>query len=433
MELSRGKKILFYGIAICLVWITVECLSWGACRLRYEPLSVLENERADIIAAHEQESQGRPAHTNQKNWNVIHPYLGFVTEGLDRNRKCPDQGFCDQRARTYEDRPFIQSTEDNLIVAVIGGSFAAGVSYGSGPGFLKAQLKQIPIFKDKDIFIYHLAPGGYKQPQQLLKINYFLSLGAEFDLIINIDGFNEIALPGVENLSKGVHPIFPRSWYYYVDSALNPELLALYGKKENYKLAQLHWAKFFSKPFLRFLPSANFLWKFQNNRLASKVKLADVALVEYQENKERKLQYATTGPDYYFRSWNAFYQDLAEIWARGSFLLYNICQGQGIEYFHFLQPNQYVEGSKPMSEKERKTALLSDSKAGNAARRGYPFLVKKGKWLKQKGIPFYDLTMIFSDNSDQLYIDNCCHLNMHGYRLVAKQIAQRIKEHENRL
>ena len=33
---------------------------------------------------------------------------------------------------------------------------------------------------------------GYKQPQQLMAYNYLLSLGAEFDAVINIDGYNVI-------------------------------------------------------------------------------------------------------------------------------------------------------------------------------------------------------------------------------------------------
>ncbi|MCP3901088.1 MAG: hypothetical protein GY707_15395, partial [Desulfobacteraceae bacterium] len=253
-------------------------MAFGLYRFKYGHFSFseLQNKRAIIIAEQEGTStrQNLQKKRKRKNWNVLHPYLGFTTTGNDRNKKCPDQGVCDQRARTYEDFPFTKSSEKNLIVAVIGGSFAHGVSHGSSSGLLENELKKIPRFSNKEIIVYHLSIGGYKQPQQLMKLNYFLSLGAEFDIVINVDGFNEIALPGVENLSKGVHPIFPRSWYYYVDASLNPKLLALYGRRANYIQQQSVWARFFSVPILQYSPMANLLWTFNNFRLSHNIKTA---------------------------------------------------------------------------------------------------------------------------------------------------------------
>ncbi len=419
---------MFYGLILCFLWIFFELLSFTACRIRYGTLSSLQADRQQIIKDYTlySNSQHTPSDGETKKWRTIHPYLGFVTEGIDDSRPCPDSGVCDQRMRTYEDLPFVKSTDDNLIVAIVGGSFAAGVSYGNGRGLVEESLRQIPRFKDKEVIVYKLAPGGYKQPQQLMKINYFLTLGAEFDMVINIDGFNEVAIPGVENLSKKVNPIFPRSWYYLVDSSLNPELLALYGNKENYRLKQFRWASFLEKPFIGIFPSTNLVWKFWNLRLMKNIKMADIKLVEYSESGDRKLQYATTGPDYHYDTWDDFYLQMSEIWARSSLQLASLCRGLGIEYYHFLQPNQYVEGSKPMLEKERKVALLAASKYGKAAAAGYPFLIDKGEWLRQKGVSFFDLTMMFSDTEKQLYIDNCCHLNTPGYGLVIREIARNI-------
>lgn len=428
MEFTFRKKLLFYGILLCFVWIFIEVISFAAYRFRYGTLSFLQGERQEIINKYSNTLKSDNPHAGKKNWNVIHPYLGFVTEGIDNNRKCSETGPCDKRLRTYDDLPFLQSTDKNLIVGVIGGSFAAGVSSNGGGKSIERQFKKIPRFKDKEIVVYHLAPGGYKQPQQLLKINYYLSMGAEFDIVINIDGFNEIALPGVENLTKGVHPVFPRSWYYYVDSSLNPRLLTLYGKKENYKQQQYSWASFFSRPIVNTLPSTNLIWKFQNIRLMRKIKAADVALVEYQESSDRKLRYATTGPDYNFSSWDSFYENMAKIWSRSSYQLFQLCKGLGIEYYHFLQPNQYVKDSKILLEKEKKIAISAKSKYGKAASEGYPHLINQGKWLQEYGVPYYDLTMMFKDNSKQFYIDNCCHLNSPGYNLVIQEIAQSITD-----
>ncbi len=434
MEISLGKKFLFYGIAIGFVWFLIEFMAYGVYCLRTGSFSfsAVQGERKQIELDYENRidpNAEQPGKTG-KNWNVIHPYLGFVTEGVDLDKECPEQGVCDRRSRTYTDSPFIKSTDTNVIVAVIGGSFAHGVSYGTAPNFLARQLSTIPRFSGKNIILYHLAAGGYKQPQPLLKINYFLSLGAEFDLIINVDGFNEVVLPGVENLPKGVHPAFPRSWYYYVDSSLNPLLLALYGERENHRVARVRWARFFSSPLISFLPSANLFWQLNDARFIDKIKKTDVELVGYRGDGERKMQYATTGPDYIFTSWDVFYQDMVEIWARSSLQLYTLCRSQGIEYFHFLQPNQYVAGSKPMLEKEKKIAFSPDSKYGKVASEGYPYLIRQGDWLLEKGVPYYDLTMLFSETSKELYIDDCCHLNMPGYDTVVMAIKTSIENYE---
>jgi hypothetical protein len=53
---------------------------------------------------------------------------------------------------------------------------------------------------------------GWKQPQQPLALSYFLSLGAKYDVVMNLDGFNELALPFLNNLRAGVYPFFPRLW-----------------------------------------------------------------------------------------------------------------------------------------------------------------------------------------------------------------------------
>ena len=41
---------------------------------------------------------------------------------------------------------------------------------------------------------------------------YLLTQGAEFYLILNLDGFNEMTLAMLEGKSKGLHPAYPRGW-----------------------------------------------------------------------------------------------------------------------------------------------------------------------------------------------------------------------------
>ena len=425
--LSLPKRFFFYSLLLVIVYAFAELTSYGAYRLAYGKFSFSQIQALrDTIISPELGTSNSNYGRNRKNWNVIHPYLGFVTEGADPKKICAENTTCDRRARTYDDRPFVKSTNKNVIVGVLGGSFAHGVSTTSN--ILKGALSKVPRFKGKEIILIHMAVGGYKQPQQLMKFNYYLTLGAQFDVIINIDGFNEIAIPGTENLPKGVHPLYPRSWYYFIDGALNEDMLSIYGSRAHAKKQQSQYASFFSLPLLRYSISGNLLWKLANRNAVSKISHADVALIKYRESDANKRRYVATGPDYTVTSSEAYFKDMAEVWARTSKLLYSQCIGLGIDYYHYLQPNQHVKGSKPMSEHEKKIAFSSRSLYGKEATEGYPYLIEQGKTLKAEGFPYYDLTMIFSENSKELYIDNCCHLNMPGYAIVARKIAQTIGE-----
>ena len=53
---------------------------------------------------------------------------------------------------------------------------------------------------------------GYHQPQQVILLSYLLAQGGEFDVFVNIDGFNEIAVGPVLNVPQGAHPLFPMNW-----------------------------------------------------------------------------------------------------------------------------------------------------------------------------------------------------------------------------
>jgi hypothetical protein len=98
-----------------------------------------------------------------------------------------------------------------------------------------------------------------------------------------------------------------------------------------------------------------------------------------------------------------------------------LCDANGIAYAHFLQPNQYVEGAKPMTPRELRL-IANPAFYGTPVRLGYPELQRQGVALAQAGVAFRDLTRIFADVRDEVYADGCCHLNGDGYRRVAREI-----------
>jgi lysophospholipase L1-like esterase len=61
-------------------------------------------------------------------------------------------------------------------------------------------------------------------------------------------------------------------------------------------------------------------------------------------------------------------------------------------------------------------------------REGYPAFSAAGADMKAQGLPFYDLTGIFAEVPDDVYVDNCCHVNAAGNRIIAAAVAGAIVE-----
>jgi hypothetical protein len=94
--------------------------------------------------------------------------------------------------------PIIRARDDQFIIGIFGGS--VGVWFCQvGVERLLSDLQQHRFFQARRLIPLCMAHEGYKQPQQLLVLAYFLSIGQPFDLVINIDGFNEVALSALNN------------------------------------------------------------------------------------------------------------------------------------------------------------------------------------------------------------------------------------------
>jgi hypothetical protein len=122
------------------------------------------------------------------------------------------------------------------------------------------------------------------------------------------------------------------------------------------------------------------------------------------------------------------YEDLARMWKRCSLQMHRLCTAGGMEYYHFLQPNQYLPGSKPMGEEEISVAIRENHPYRTSVEQGYPCLIAQGRDLAARGVHFFDMTMIFENDETPLYDDDCCHLNSRGYNMIASFMAGAILE-----
>ncbi|MEE8411341.1 MAG: hypothetical protein V3S47_02480 [Acidobacteriota bacterium] len=345
----------------------------------------------------------------------LHPYVGFV---VDASR---EPGY--NRFGFWGDEPLHRRSPDKLIVGVVGGSFALGL-VRDAERVLVERLREDSGPDVRQVQLVTIALSGFKQPQQLMAVNYILALGGEFDVVVNVDGFNEVALPFAENVPAGVDPAYPRSWKFYIRRTLSRDEIEQIAsiRIERRRIERLR--TFFASRPLRYSVFALTLWDRIDHRARQRIlrenrKLIDLAAMHDREG--RGLGPRTS------RMNERLFDDFVETWARGSIQLARLCKANGITYVHALQPNQYVAGSKTFTAHERRIAIYDRPfKFRDAVEKGYPLLVRRGDSLRDEGVRFVDLTMMFVNEPRAVYGDNCCHLNELGYRLVAERIAAEV-------
>lgn len=139
-------------------------------------------------------------------------------------------------------------------------------------------------------------------------------------------------------------------------------------------------------------------------------------------------EYRTTGPGNTATDTEGFGKDMVGIWKESSIQMSKLAYANGALYLHFLQPDQYVPGSKPLSEEEKRVAFNNNQPYKKAVELFYPELIKEGSELVKAGVNFTDLTSMFKNDTDTLYIDDCCHVNDAGNSILNQKIVQVIAE-----
>jgi hypothetical protein len=346
---------------------------------------------------------------------MLHPYFGYVVD--PRAPGINPYGF-------FKAPPLTTRTPDRLVIGFFGGSVADQV-FSLGRAALIETLEASPQFAGRKVEVISTALGGYKQPQQLLVLAGLLALGAQFDVVVALDGFNEVD-GAADNVQDGVNPYYPHNWHLHARQALDPAAQALMGQVQTAREQRAALRRRFARPAL--VHSALWLWVWEvlDRRQAAQLNRTMHALDAALAGAQRAPQ--VSGPPLQFADQEAMFTDFVEVWARASLEMHNLCRGQGIEFLQFLQPNQYFEGSKVLNEAERRSAWNPDVAEAGRVAQGYPLLVRRGAELGEQGVDFHDLTMLFAAESETLYSDSCCHYTQRGADMVARAIAQAIIE-----
>jgi hypothetical protein len=356
----------------------------------------------------------------------LHPYFGFVyRQGyLEGTYPTNNYGFLSR-----QDFPFMKRTKDQFIVGLFGGSVATLFSFYEleNHGLVDA-LRRSPYFAGKDIVVLNFAAGGYKQPQQLLVLNYLLAVGQAFDMVINIDGFNETALAywnnrfGVDISMAPVHVLLPLADLANQDLSLDGlslslEILRLKDRLREAPI-QLDKSRLATSYALRWVHMQYLARQYHRKRGAFSVlerRPAKDALV-YVNRLDKPLDDTQA------------YERMAAIWANASLAMKGLLSAKGIEYYHVIQPNQYYATGRQFTTEETRTALNDGSPNRESVQKGYPRLLARLRGLEDAGVNIFSAVEVFDGAKDTIYVDDCCHYNTRGNEILARYIARRILE-----
>ena len=397
------KKALYYGLMLLLTLLVIE----GMARLAY--YAAWGQWYSPVPAAAPADAPpARPA-PRSKVWLVGHPFYGHTLN---------------QSHHALNAMPPLQRREDMVIIALLGGSIADEVQ-----PFLEIALRRYFAAHNlpRQPVIREFAIGGERQPQQTLILANALLLGGEFDLIINLDGVNDIAGNGNYNPYADDFPFFSDKWARRV--GLTAAEVSRAGRIALLRREQSRLRAAAAAPALRRSAVFGLVARYRRERAAAQIiqRNHDLAAAQSAYSLEKH------GPRPWWNSESQALPAIARLWYRSSLTLAQLAQLAGADYYHFLQPNQYVPDSKPLSAAEQATAWDPSWPWLSRVAPGYPLMQQFGRDLQSRGVNYFDLTRIFADNPETLYRDACCHLNGRGYELLAAAMLQRLEPALRRL
>ena len=413
---SRGRLWLFRVLTVLLVIGSVE-LSSLVIWLAFPPM-----KRGDLTTF--QNTVAALGTERANDLEVLHPYLGWAFNP-DATQLPPDLAQVNSLGFADTGPSLRRRSPDRIVIAVCGGSVAQQMTTHGERAF-RDRLAASPLLRGRTIEIVRLAMSGYKQPQQLMALNYVLALGGEFDIVVNIDGFNETGLVVGENNDAQVFAAYPRMWQARLQDVVDPRTSSLSYRLLKLRATRQARAQWIVQSMLRHSWTGSLLWTAQDELLKSQETI--LALELLQQSRTQGRGFARQGPRQMYLNDGEMYSHITDLWRNSSLQMHHLCAGRGISYLHFLQPNQYHEGSKPLSPRELEKYYVPHANFAKGVKHSYPRLIEAGVRLRGDGVAFHDLTQLFAGETETIYSDYFCHYNVRGTNLLAEAVADRILE-----
>lgn len=436
--MSNLKKVLLIFVVNTLL-VFILCEGVGVVHF-YLTTQQLFYRRSHIKLAFQEE----PGMSKQPKTR-LHPFWGFmprpgmtVRELLPNTRveRLVGQGIAPDWINIavneygfYSDYPYPYAPRTNdFVIGIFGGSVAHWFTLQGRKKLIEHLQRHNRLLKSRSIIILSFAQGGFKQPQQLQILTYFLAIGQHFDLVINIDGFNEVALSHL-NYQKNMDLSFPSSQLILpLVGILNKESIDLEGLEALLSITKARnslqnieegMARNQSAGLNLIFSLIHYYKKYNYTK-----KITQIDTLKHYDVSSRKsllMQLNQLPPS--ITPANEF-EHIARLWANSSVLMKQILEKQHISYIHVLQPNQYYCQRAFTNEETFAIDLRSPYRPG--VEYGYPFLLRQVDGLRNHEVRFIDATKIFDKIPEIVYSDSCCHYNQLGNEVFASYIAREI-------
>ncbi len=414
------SRLSLRTLAINLVVLSAAVLlTLLGLEVSFRLLDLLERERAvmdpDRVAFADAPAEtGAPPDFRPVYRLVQHPFQGWETRRALKNYG-----------------GYLELEESDFVIGIFGGSVAGMVSNYGKKSLIDSLGERRPGLKGS-IRVVNFGRGAYKQPQQAFLLSQMILLGVPFDAVVNIDGYNEVAL-GMDNADHGHHPLLPhwkrmmlvadisREAPTQTEVEIAARIIALRRKAQQLQGAVERYPRLHHTELVKAL-------------LGRVVLQAEAEAVELEMQLEVLAQSADASKTWVTLDDPCLEQDsgcwelIAKVWLNSSRMMASVAQSAGAVYLHVLQPNQYVAGTKRLSPEEVAHAYDPGSSSGRAISVGYPYLQRRAAELKRDGIHFHDLTMLFSTYGDTIFADVCCHYNRRGNQVLAEALGRLIDE-----
>lgn len=436
MAIKKTNKKFYFTITFVLLYFTIEFISFCAYFFHYSQsinLAKLYSQRKTYL-------QGKIVAGEVSNFRiedsigtrVIHPYIGFVLDPTTKIRNITvdpiqelPEGLCAINPFGFVGDPaFPTKSPEKVIILIVGGSVSNQFNCNAGTQLI-TKIKKSSFYSNKEFSIIGLGVGAHHQPQQLMAVNYYLSQGGEYDILINIDGFNEIFVPFVMSQNK-MHPSYPLFWNQFTSNFDNNQI-RLIGRIEF--LLDLKQSLMKTANFLTYSITANVIWSFLNQIIDNRISESRILLNSIADEKLQKKSFSSFGPSANFGNLNNF---AINLWVKSSIQLAKISVANHTQYFHFLQPNIHVMNSKSFSKNENSIMdnlpVFIPPETTNLISANYPLLEIRGSEILAAGGYFSSLSMLFKNEKGTTYIDAGGHLTPLGNTLLADFIANAIIE-----
>lgn len=427
--LKKGKNLsILIAVNFAIAFVCLEALSLAFYFVNQKQFFYTRGKTQEKIV---EEIDRAGIRLDESIVERLHPFFGYVLkQGAFTNErlklKVNRHGFFS----LYE-YPFVKTNKNQFIIGVFGGSVANNFAVDEYvTQRVSNKLKSYPEFANKEIVVLNFGNGGYKQPQQLLILNYFLALGQELDLVINLDGFNEVALSNLNNKSQidvgmpSVQHIQPLTGL--ANNNLSPELMG--------SIVQISETKKQLKAAVDKLQTCQLalchaITSLQVKQLVSSYQQA---VVKYDRQVKNTDSAATNSGIVYIPKTDAVLADaaafdkMAAMWYESSVAMNQILASRKIPYFHFIQPNQYYPTKRVFTAKEEEIAISKDSPYIAGVKQGYPVLLSKVGELQKAGVNIFSGVNILDDTKETVYKDACCHYNSVGDEILANYVSSSI-------